>query len=156
MCMSKLRTSAKLVKIRNHFVETVPDNTLDKNYPENTNYVKKLLSQIVNVWVGFGDNGWVEIFLLSDQLSSMYFYLHGVSQNIINIKFILIWSQVIDEEAKPLHNHMKMYNNSEIIFNTYNQKYFVLPSRCINSQLLFLLLYIRLRCPRHIYLIVKK
>lgn len=57
MCMSKLRTSAKLVKIRNHFVETVPDNTLDKNYPENTNYVKKLLSQIVNVWVGFGDNG---------------------------------------------------------------------------------------------------
>lgn len=38
---SKLLTFAKLVKIRRHSVEPVPNNTLDKNYSENINYVEK-------------------------------------------------------------------------------------------------------------------
>lgn len=38
---SKLLTFAKLVKIRRHSVEPVPNNTLDKNYSENINYVAK-------------------------------------------------------------------------------------------------------------------
>lgn len=41
MSKSKLLTSAKLVKIQNHSVKPVPNNTLDKKYSEDIKYVEK-------------------------------------------------------------------------------------------------------------------
>lgn len=41
MSKSKLLTSAKLAKIRNHSVKHVPNNTFDKKYSEDINYGEK-------------------------------------------------------------------------------------------------------------------